>query len=150
MKKDSVFNNDASFLHFWYNLRKGFEEFYKERSKGLNINPAESMFLSMIYYEDGVSQREIANTLIVSEANITKTFKKLEDKGLAYKTIDENNNARRKLYLTKKGEETFEKCIEIFDEYDSIIFEGLTQKERENMEQRMKEIGDKSLEILKT
>lgn len=149
MKKKSVFNTPQSFLNSWYNIRKGFDEFFKKESKDLNINPAEAMFLSNIYYQDGISQREIAKKLIVSEANITKTFKKLEGKELVYKTIDENNNARRKLHLTEKGEKTFERCIKIFDDFDSILFEGLTEEERAKMEEQMESVGYKSLSIVK-
>ena len=97
MKKNSVFNYEKSYLNSWYNIKKGFEDFFKRNGADLNINPAEAMFLSKIYYKDGISQREIANSLKVSEANITKTFKKLERKELVYKTIDEENNARRNL-----------------------------------------------------
>lgn len=149
MKKKSVFNTPQSFLNSWYNIRKGFDELFKKESKDLNINPAEAMFLSNIYYQDGISQREIAKKLIVSEANITKTFKKLEGKELVYKTIDENNNARRKLHLTEKGEKTFERCIKIFDDFDSILFEGLTEEERAKMEEQMESVGYKSLSIVK-
>ena len=95
---------ENSYLNSWYNITKGFGEFFKERSADLEITPAEAMLLSKIYYKDGISQREIAHSLIVSEANITKTFKKLEGKELVYKTVDEDNNARRNLHLTEKGE----------------------------------------------
>ena len=105
MRKNSVFNQENSYLNSWYNITKGFGEFFKERSADLEINPAEAMLLSKIYYKDGISQREIAHSLIVSEANITKTFKKLEGKELVYKTIDKDNNARRNLHLTEKGTE---------------------------------------------
>ena len=73
MRKNSVFNDEKSYLNSWYGITKGFGEFFKEESEDLKINPAEAMFLSKIYYKDGVSQREIAHELIVSEANITKT-----------------------------------------------------------------------------
>ena len=149
MKENSVFNTGESFLNSWYSIRKGFEEFYKQEIGDLNINPAESMFLSLIYYKDGISQREIANRLIVSEANITKTFKKLEAKGLAYKTIDEDNNARRNLHLTEKGEKTFEKIIKIFDDFDSVLFEGLNDEERAKMEEQIKKVADKAMTIAK-
>lgn len=149
MRKNSVFNNENSYLNSWYNITKGFEEFYKNESHDLNVNPAESMFLSIIYYNDGISQREIAKRLFVSEANITKTFKKLAEKELVYKTIDEKNNARRNLHLTEKGEETFEKCIRIFYDFDEILFERFTAEEREEMEAQLKAIGDRSLSIVK-
>ena len=148
MKKNSVFNYEKSYLNSWYNIKKGFEEFYKQNGGDLKINPAESMFLSKIYYKDGISQREIANGLNVSEANITKTFKKLEEKKLVYKTIDKENNARRNLHLTKDGEETFEKCIELFKNFDAILFEGLNEEQIERMEDQLYEIGNKSLNII--
>ena len=87
--------------------------------------------------------------LIVSEANITKTFKKLEGKELVYKTVDEDNNARRNLHLTEKGEATFERCIEIFGEFDEITFEDYDSEEKEKMEKQLKKISDKSLNIIK-
>ena len=149
MRKDSVFNDEKSYLNSWYKIKKGFGEFFKGHSKGLEINPAESMFLSKIYYQDGISQREIANDLLVSEANITKTFKKLESKELVYKTIDETNNARRNLHLTEKGEKTFEKCIEIFKEFDSVLFDGLSEEQINQMEKQVKKVADKSLRIAK-
>lgn len=149
MRKKSVFNTEQSFLISWYNITKGFNEFFKNESEDLNINPAEAMFLSMIYYKDGINQREIANRLIVSEANITKTFKKLEEKELVFKTIDKDNNARRNLHLTEKGERIFESCIDIFDEFDEILFEGLTTDEIEKMEKQVKEVADKAIKILK-
>lgn len=149
MRKNSVFNNENSYLNSWYNITKGFGEFFKERNVDLKINPAEAMFLSKIYYKDGISQREIAHDLIVSEANITKTFKKLEAKELVYKTVDKDNNARRNLHLTEKGEKTFEECISLFDAYDEIIFDGLTEEEIEKMEMQMKIVGEKSLNIIK-
>lgn len=149
MRKNSVFNKENSYLNSWYGITKGFGEFFKERSEGLKINPAEAMFLSKIYYNDGISQREIAHQLIVSEANIAKTFKKLEQKELVYKTIDKESNARRNLHLTENGEKTFEECMIIFDEYDKIIFEGLNDEEIKRMEEQLKEVSDKSLDIIK-
>lgn len=149
MRKNSVFNDEKSYLNSWYGITKGFGEFFKEESEELKVNPAEAMFLSKIYYKDGVSQREIAHELIVSEANITKTFKKLEQKELVYKTIDKDNNARRNLHLTEKGEETFEKCIEIFEEYDKIIFAGLSEEQINRMEDQLKEVSQKSLKLAK-
>ncbi len=149
MRKDSVFNQEDSYLNSWYNITKGFGEFFKEKSANLKINPAEAMFLSKIYYKDGISQREIAHKLIVSEANITKTFKKLEEKELVYKTVDKENNARRNLHLTEKGIKTFEECIEIFGEFDVITFEGYSAEEKGRMEKQLKEISDKSLKIIK-
>ena len=39
MRKNSVFNQENSYLNSWYNITKGFGEFFKERSADLEINP---------------------------------------------------------------------------------------------------------------
>lgn len=40
------------------------------------------MFLSKIYYNKGISQKAIANQMLVSEAYVTKMFKSLNNKNL--------------------------------------------------------------------
>ena len=51
--------------------------------------------------------------------------------------------------LTEKGEATFERCIEIFGEFDEITFEDYDSEEKEKMEKQLKKISDKSLNIIK-
>lgn len=146
---DSIFNNKNSYFNSIYFIRKGFEKFLKENSGDLNINRAESRFLAEIYYNEGISQREIANNLFVSEANIAKTFKKLENKGLIYKNIDEENNTRRRLYLTEKGETAFEEIIDLYEEYSDCISKQYSKEEVENLEEILANFASESLELLK-
>ena len=128
MKKNSIFNEKTSYFNSFYYIRKGFERFLKENGNDLNINRAESRFLSEIYYNEGISQREIAHNLFVSEANIAKTYKKLEGKGLIYKNVDENNNTRRQLYKS--------------------IVEGYSEDEIKASKKILSEIAEKSLKLL--
>lgn len=148
MRKDSLFNDMDSFLNSLYNIDKGFVNFFKREIEDLDISPKEAMFISKIYYQEGISQRELAGKLYVSEANIAKTFKKLEKKELAYKSIDENNNARRKLHLTEKGEKKFEECVKIFEQFDKILFEGIDVSEKKKLLKQIKEISNRSTSSL--
>lgn len=148
MDEDTIFNNKSSFLISWYKFRKSFEKFFRDASTDLAINPAEIMFISEVYYNEGTSQREIAKNLYVSEANIAKTFKKLEEKGLIYKTIDKSNNTRRQLYLTEKGEDFFKDTIKLYKEFQTYIFEGYTEEEIATMKKIMREISDKSIDFV--
>ena len=148
MKKDSVYNRAESFFNSWYNLRKGFELFYNAHIGDLNIRPAEGTFLSKIYYQPGISQREIAHALGVSEANVAKTFKKLERKELVYKTIDTENNARRNLFLTEKGEESIEKFMAMLDEFDEILFKDVREEELAEGERKINAMVNRLLDAL--
>ena len=149
MKKKSIFNDETSLFNSIYIIRKGFEKFLKENSRDLNINRAESRFLAEIYYNEGISQREIARNLFVSEANIAKTYKVLEKKGLLYKNIDEKNNTRRQLYLTEKGKSAFEEIIDLYGEYYQFIVSDYSKEELKENEKILSNIADKSLKLLK-
>ena len=149
MKKNSIFNDETSLFNSFYIIRKGFERFLKENSGDLNINRAESRFLAEIYYNEGISQREIARNLFVSEANIAKTYKVLEKKGLLYKNIDEKNNTRRQLYLTEKGKTAFEEIIGLYEEYYQFIVTDYSKEELKQNEKILGNIAEKSLKLLK-
>lgn len=149
MKKESIFNDEVSLFNSIYIIQKGFEKFLKDNVNDLNINKAESKFLGEIYYNEGISQREIARNLFVSEANIAKTYKILESKGFIYKKVDEKNNTRRQLYLTEKGKDSFEEIIKLYEEHHHFILSDYTEEEIRRHEEMMKGIADKSLNFLK-
>ena len=73
MRKDSLFNDMDSFLNSLYNIDKGFVNFFKREIEDLDISPKEAMFISKIYYQEGISQRELAGKLYVSEEYISQT-----------------------------------------------------------------------------
>ena len=149
MRKDSIFNDEKSYFNATYIIRKGFEKYLKEHGGDLNINRAETRFLAEIYYNEGISQREIAHNLYVSEANIAKTYKKLESKGLLYKTIDEKNNTRRQLYLTEKGETAFEDIICIYEGFYKLIVKDYPKEKLELTNQVLNDLVKETLKLLK-
>ena len=51
MRKNSVFNNENSYLNNWYNITKGFGEFFKERNVDLKI-PLEEVWKEVRFFSD--------------------------------------------------------------------------------------------------
>ena len=86
-----------------------YNSFLKENLDEVQITYGELTYIYNIKYYPGISQRDLAETLFVSEANVAKMVKKLVGKGLVEKRKDENNKSRNILFLTEKGEETFVK-----------------------------------------
>lgn len=84
-----------------------YNNFLKENLDEVQITYGELTYIYNIKFYPGISQRELAETLFVSEANIAKMVKKLVNKGLVEKRKDENNKSRNILFLTDKGEEVF-------------------------------------------
>ena len=86
-----------------------YNNYLKEKLDDIEITYGELTYIYNIKYFPSISQRQLSETLYVSEANVAKMVKKLVNKGLVEKKKDENNKSRNILNLTRKGEELFVK-----------------------------------------
>jgi DNA-binding MarR family transcriptional regulator len=77
--------------------------FIREKLQDFDITQGEFTYLANIFYNDAMSQRDLADLLFVSEANVAKMVKKLENKGLIKRVRDEDNKSKNLIYLTEKG-----------------------------------------------
>ena len=80
------------------------------------------------------SQRELAQTLRVSQATIATSLKSLERLGYVEKRLDDQDNRRNRVAITPKGEAAVKQCFEVFNEVDRRMTEGLSAQEREELD----------------
>ena len=78
-----------------------YNHFLKKHLKDKNITTKEFLYLFNLNFNKNISQKELAELMYVSEANIAKMIKKLESKGFVERRRDENNKSRNVLSLTK-------------------------------------------------
>lgn len=131
-------------LYFEYLLLQ-YNNYLKDKLEDVQITHGELTYIYNIKYYDNVSQKDIAENLLVSEANVAKMVKKLVDKGLVVKTKDENNKSRNILSLTEKGEEIFVK-INIFTcGWERNITKNLTNNEYYDLKQKLYKITEESV-----
>lgn len=102
--QDKILSTPLTLYMEYLNLRH--QSFIKERMKDLDISPGGFTYLVNIYYHENISQRELAEVLFVSEANVAKIVKKLEKNGYIERLPDEDNKSRNILKLTEKGRST--------------------------------------------
>jgi len=93
----------------------------------LNINASQLPLLFEI--SNGINQSEIASRCIIDKGAVARSIKKLEDKGLISRTIDENNRRQNKISLTAEGEEVLFKSKEILNNWENEIFDNFENKE---------------------
>ena len=111
----------------------------------MQITHGELTYIYHIKYYENVSQRDIAENLLVSEANVAKMVKKLVNKGLVVKTKDANNKSKNILSLTEKGEEIFVKINVLTCGWERNIVKNLTNKDYFNLKQKLYEITEESV-----
>lgn len=119
-------------LYMEYILIK-FNDFLKDKLEDKNVSHGEFVFLFNIFFHEPLSQRELADLLIVSEAYVTKMIKKLEKKKYVERKIDEKNKSIKNLYLTQKGKTLTTNFLEITREWENNLAESLDKNENEKL-----------------
>ena len=84
-----------------------YNNFLKEKLNDADITHGELTYIYNIKFFPSISQKELAETLFVSQANVAKMVKKLVNKGLVDKKKDKINKRKNIITLTPKGEELF-------------------------------------------
>lgn len=124
-----------------------YNNFLKENLDDVQITYGELTYIYNIKYYPGISQRELAETLFVSEANIAKMVKKLVNKGLVEKRKDENNKSRNILFLTDKGEEVFVKINVLTCGWERKITKKLSNEKYFEFKEILYELTKESVDL---
>jgi DNA-binding MarR family transcriptional regulator len=82
--------------------------------------------LDYIRQNSGCMQVDIAKSMQVTPSAVTQSTKKLESMGLIEKKTDKDNLRVKKMYITDKGKETLNRGTQIFDEVDTLMFNGFS------------------------
>ena len=121
--------------------------FLKEKLDDVSITYGELTYIYNIKYYPSISQRELAETLFVSEANVAKMIKKLVDKGLVKKQKDENNKSRNILTLTDKGEDVFVKINVLTCGWERKITKDLSNDDLFDLKEKLYHLTHESADL---
>lgn len=105
------------------------DNFLKENFK--DIAPRDFTYLSNIYFHKGISQKELADLLYVSESNVTQIIKRLEKKGLVKREFAKNDNGKKILSLTDKGESAFDSLLNLVIDFESQLFKDYSTEDKD-------------------
>lgn len=117
-----------------------YNSYLKKNLKGISITYGELTYIYNIKYFPSISQRQLAETLFVSEANVAKMVKKLVNKGIVEKKKDESNKSRNVLTLTEKGEEIFVEINVLTCGWEREISKNFSNKELFEFKERLYQI----------
>lgn len=124
-------NGDNSFipviLYMDY-INAEYNKFLKNYFK--DITPRDFTYLVNIFYHPNISQRELADLLVVSEANVGQIIKRLEKNNLIIRDFDEENKSRRIINLTDEGKSAVFSLLGIAYKWEAKFFENYDEDEK--------------------
>ncbi len=130
-----------------YMIGKGYSVYVNRNLEGFGINTTQLHLLFEIAHESNINQEMIAARCNINKGAVARSIRKLEEKGLVKREIDENNRRQNRLSLTKDGEDILIKaCGVLRDWEDSVILDdGYIKKEL--LQKVLKEIAVKTMEL---
>ena len=105
------------------------DNFLKENFK--YIAPRDFTYLSNIYFHKNISQKELADLLYVSEANVAQIIKRLEKNGFVKRTIVKDNKSKKILSLTDNGEYVLNSLLKLIVDFESQLFKDYSAEDKE-------------------
>lgn len=126
-------------------IGRGHALYLNHHLEPLNINASQLHSLFEIKRNKSLNQDEIARRCNVDKGAVARSIRKLEEKGLVIKKIDENNRRQNIISLSEKGEEVIEKSQEILDKWEEEVFSDLSQEEKENLQNTLKNVVIKTI-----
>ncbi len=109
-------------------IQRYFKIFLNHKVKKYGLNGAQSLVLHALMKEDGLSQEEINEGLQFDKGFLAKVAKSLEKEGYIIRKVNQEDRRAYKLFLTHKGKGLKPIILEILNEWDSTILEGVTEE----------------------
>ena len=130
-----------------YMIGKGYSVYVNRNLEEFGINTTQLHLLFEIAHESNINQEMIATRCNINKGAVARSIRKLEERGLVKREIDENNRRQNRLSLTKDGEDILIKaCGVLRDWEDSVILDdGYIKKEL--LQKVLKEIAVKTIEL---
>lgn len=116
------------FFYFINYINVLHDNFLKENFK--DITPRDFTYLSNIFYHENISQKELANLLYVSEANVAQIIKRLEKSGHVKREFLKDDHGKKSLNLTDKGESIFNLLLNMIYEGETEIFKDYCDEDK--------------------
>lgn len=128
-------------------ISRGHTIYINRHLEDLNITATQLHLLFEISHQRETNQEKIASRCNINKGSVARSIKKIEDKGLIKREIDENNRRQNKISLTQLGEETLNEAVKIMNKWEDevILDEGYIEKEL--LQKILKEIAIKTIEL---
>ena len=121
--KDSI---GYSLAHACKHHRQRAEELLSE----IGLHTGQEMLLCGLWENEGITQTELANHMMIQPATVTNMLQRLEREGFVERRPDIEDQRVSRVYTTAKGRDIEERVLEKWSQLEQESFRGLSVEER--------------------
>ncbi|MBR4447953.1 MarR family winged helix-turn-helix transcriptional regulator [Methanobrevibacter sp.] len=127
-------------------IARGQTTYLNHELKDLDINSTQLHLLFEISNRNDLNQEMISSGCSIDKGAVARSVKKLEEKGLVSRKVDEDNRRQNKISLTQKGRKTLDESIGLLNKFEEeLIDESIIEKEL--LQKALKEIAIRTMEL---
>jgi len=101
--------------------------------KQYDLTKGQYIYLARIYENPGIIQEKVAEMIKVDRTTAARAIKKLENNGFIVRKQAPDNKKEKKLYVTKKGEETYPILSREENYSNEVALSGLSDSQKEQV-----------------
>ncbi len=113
---------------------KQFSEAFSRKLEGSGVTRVQWICLYYINEYQSISQRELANLMLVKDSSVGRLIDRLERNGLVKRTRSDEDRRIITLKLTKEGVLAFKKLLPLGLEFNDQLTKNIPAKELETFE----------------
>ncbi|MCA0757850.1 MarR family transcriptional regulator [Paenibacillus sp. N4] len=117
-------------IGFWF--KKNYRNvcnFLDQRLAEHNVTNSQLGVLIILWEKEGLTQKDMVQTLGIQPASMTFLLRGLEEKKLIRREQDKQDTRINRIYLTEKGLSLKEPCLAIVEEGEAIVRQGFSKEE---------------------
>jgi MarR family transcriptional regulator, 2-MHQ and catechol-resistance regulon repressor len=113
-----------------------------ERLKGWDLSLAQFDVLAHVGAAEGISQQELADSLLVTKGNVCQLLDRMEGRGLILRRQEGRTN---RLFLTEEGRRLFEEVVPAHEAMIAGRFSVLSEEEQSQLCELLRKV-DRALD----
>lgn len=127
-------------------IARGQTAYLNHKLNDLGINSTQLHMLFEISHQNELNQEKISSRCYIDKGSAARSIRKLEEKGLITRKIDDDNRRQNKVSLTEEGKKTLDKSIRYLEIFEEEVF-STDIIERRVLQNALKEMVIKTIEL---
>ncbi len=123
--------------------------YINSRLKPLGLTGGQFPVLLLLAKRQNIMQETLVRHYHLDKGTIARAVRKLEDRGYIRRITDPGNRRAVRLFLTKKGEQVIPVLHAISNDWETIVFCGLTGQEQEQLRALMRTVTANSIPVIR-
>ncbi|WP_304124855.1 MarR family winged helix-turn-helix transcriptional regulator [Methanosphaera cuniculi] len=146
MKKEDNVDN-IELIAFFSIIDRQHYIYLNHMLKDYNTSAGEFPILMEIYHKGKLTQHELVDTFYLTPGAVARTLRRLEDKNIIHREIDENNRRQNFVTLTSDGADIVKHILNLDIQWEKEVCEFLNENEIHKLKKVLDQILKNSYKI---